>query len=117
MRIKKEHRWNDEGFLRRACDQMTEELNWDSLDSGCLHLTFSTAETLDGRHVVIAVVNIANIWGEVLRDVEDERQNARWPASTPIWIYVPEHFDVPEEITKQVIIRHVSNTGDDLPVG
>ena len=117
MWIKKEHRWNDEEFLRRACDQMTGELNWDSLDSGCLHRTFSTAETLDGRHVIIAVVNRANIWEEVLRDVEDERQTARRQASMPLWIYVPEHFDVPEEIVRQVIIRHVSNTRDGLPIG
>jgi len=105
--FKKEHRWNDEKFLRRACDEMARELDWDSLDSGCLHHAVSSAKTLDGRHVIIAVVNSVNNWEEVLDDAAAERQHAAQPTSAPLWIYVPGDFDVPEEIARKVVLRHV----------
>ena len=107
MRWEKEYFWNDEKFLCKACDQMIKQLDWDSLDSGRLHHVASEARTLDGQQIIVGVISKANVWDEALKDAEDECKYCQLPETTPLWLYVPEDLNVPDNIAKQVCIQIV----------
>jgi hypothetical protein len=112
-------RWNDERFLRRACDQMAAELDWDSLDSGCLHWAVSRAKTMADEMVIVAVVSHPSTIDDVVNDAQDERRNemqgARWrgvtghrlPDDTPLWLYVPTDFELPNDLPSTVVVKRV----------
>jgi hypothetical protein len=86
-------RWNSESFLRRACDAMLDELDWDSLDSGRLHHSSSIARTLGGEVVIVAVVDDLSRMTTVLEDVAAERRHVGEP-DAPLWLYLPRGLDL-----------------------
>jgi hypothetical protein len=107
MWFKKTYRWNNEQFLRKACDQMTKELNWDSLDSGCLHHTVSQAKTIDGQQIIVGVVTEMDMWDEIIKHIQDECRQNDFPQETPVWLYVPKNLIVPVSISEKTNIIRV----------
>ncbi|MEM9567144.1 MAG: hypothetical protein AAF974_02465 [Cyanobacteria bacterium P01_E01_bin.34] len=95
-------RWNSDPFLQTACNIMAEELDWDSLDSGCLHRAASFALTVDGTSIVVAVLNRADAIPEALEDA------AIVSATAQLWLYIPRTLDVgvPD---KRVVLRSIDN--------
>lgn len=79
---------------------MTEELDWDSLDSGRLHCTVSPARTVDGTAIVVAVIDRADSIPQALEDA------AMGQATAPLWLYVPKNLDV-GELAEWVVVRAI----------
>jgi hypothetical protein len=103
-----DNRWSSEAFLRDACDAMAEELDWDTIDSGCLHRASCAGRTLDGRWVVVAVLDTVTVLSSVLDDVQTERlETGR--NSAVLWLYVPKGLELPPEIEEDAHIRRVGS--------
>ncbi len=103
-------RWNRESFLRAACDVMTNELDWDSLDSGCLHFATSPGRMLDGTPVVVGVLDRLDVIAEVLEDAEETRRGEGAERNgAPLWLYAPEGLDVGElaAVVRRVDLRDI----------
>jgi hypothetical protein len=107
MKLSKDHRWNTERFLRKACDQMAEELDWDSLDSGCLHQTVSKAKTIDGQQIIVGVIMEMNEWEELIKHIQDERTHYNFPQEIPVWLYVPKDLVIPDSVAGKMKIRRI----------
>lgn len=103
---REDDRWCDEPFLRKACDLIARELDWDTINSGCLHRTTSVAQTLDGHPVVIGVLTKPDYWQAVLDDANQDMAEKGLSRTTPLWLYVPEGFPLPP-LPGNVIIRTV----------
>ena len=89
---------------------MADELDWDSLDSGCLHWTVSRAKTLDGDKVIVGVVSDAS----ALRLVFEHAGSARAPdwetPPAPLWLYVPSDLELPHDFAATVVVKRVPRT-------
>ncbi|TAL31283.1 MAG: hypothetical protein EPN93_18150 [Spirochaetes bacterium] len=107
IRLRKGHRWNTERFLQAACDQMVKELDWDSIDSGCLHHTVSKAKTIDGRQIIVGVITEMNMWEELIEHIRDERAHCNFPRETPVWLYVPQDLSIPDLMAGTMKIRRI----------
>lgn len=100
-------RWAEEPFLRAACDAMTADLDWDSLDSGRLHRATSSAKTLGGAPVVVGVLDKAERLEDFFRDAEEEMRDGALPLSTTIWLYVPNGLQLPCDLPKSVVVKTI----------
>lgn len=108
MRRKTTRRWNSEPFLRAACDQIVQEVDWDRLDSGCLHWTVSLATALPtNERVIVGVLSDMQMFNKVLAHAAEARKEEELPEDVPIWIYVPELARLPDRIPSVVVIKRV----------
>jgi hypothetical protein len=107
-----QRQWSDERFLRKACDQMAAEMDWDSLDSGRLHRATCAAKTLAGEPVIVGVLDHADILPAVLKDAEQERGNEQLPVGTPIWLYMPAGLPSPL-LPPTVVVRLIGESPAD----
>jgi hypothetical protein len=99
-------RWNREAFLRKACALMVTEVEWDSLDSGCLHHATSVARDLAGVPVIVGVLDDPAMLSAVLEDAAADRKDAGHP-NAALWLYVPEDMTVPPISWDKLTIRRV----------
>jgi len=99
-------RWASEAFLRDACDAMASEIDWDTIDSGRLHRASCAARTLDGRSVIVAVLDHDAALPSVLVDARDERRETG-QTSAPLWLYVPAGLELQRRNGEQIIVRTV----------
>jgi hypothetical protein len=99
-------RWSREPFLREACSLMVTELDWDSLDSGCLHHTTSIARDLAGVPIIVGVLDDASVLSAVLDDAAADRRDFGHPDAS-LWLYVPYDLEMPSGSSDRVIIRRV----------
>jgi len=101
---RRSQRWNQEVFLREACNQMAAEVDWDSLDSGRLHHACSVATSNDGERVIVAACDDPKVLAIVLNDAEHERAFESEP-SAPLWLYIPTDMDLDESWFVNTVIK------------
>lgn len=87
---------------------MLLELDWDSLDSGCLHWTVSKARTFGDMAVVIGVLDEPDRLTDLLDDAAAERQQEGLPETTPLWLYVPRELVLPEPLPPEIVLKRLS---------
>lgn len=104
---KEPQRWVDERFLRVACGAIAAELDWDSLDSGCLHRATSRAKTPAGSPLIIGVLDQVARLSELLEDAEQDRRDNGLPTDTPLWLYVPADLPLPEVLPEAVVLKRL----------
>lgn len=92
--------------MRKACDRIAQELDWDTIDVGCLHRTTSVAHTVDGRAVIVGVLTKPGYGQALFADAKQDMTERALSQATPLWIYVPEGFPVPP-LPDDLIIRTV----------
>ena len=108
MARRSDHLWTSEAFLRDACDAMVAELDWDTVDSGRLHRASCAARTLDGRLVVVAVLENEAALASVQEDAHGERLETG-QTEAPLWLYVPMRFELRVRIDEKISIRRVAS--------
>lgn len=100
-------RWVEERVLQLACNAMTRDLDWDSLDSGRLHRATSLAKTLTGNSIIVGVLDQARRVSELLADADHDRRNHGLPLETPLWLYVPIAFHAPIDLPPSVVLKRL----------
>jgi hypothetical protein len=103
----KEKRWFDELFLRRACERISVEIEWDSIDSGRLHWTTVACTSESGQRVIVGVFSEHGRLSDVLQDADRERKEEGLPEVTPLWLYFPKDMDISEDVPDYVVLKSV----------
>ena len=73
---------------------MTEELEWDSLDSGRLHHATSPAVTADGARIIVGVLHQLALLPDVVADADASREARDGWEDAPLWLYVPAELGI-----------------------
>ena len=84
---------------------MTRALDWDSLDSGCLHQATSLARTMEGTSIIVGVLDQVEQLSELLDQAEQDRRENQLPPETPLWLYVPTSFNTPLGLPPTAVLK------------
>lgn len=89
--MQRDKHWNKEAFLNFACDRISKDLDWDSIDSGRLHHTCCKAKTFEGKDVIVAVFDRVSVLNDVKEDIKLEKgiNNIH---EYEVWLYVPQEL-------------------------
>jgi hypothetical protein len=86
---------------------MVAELDWDSLDSGCLHWTVSRAKTLSGEQVIVGVLDDPSMFSDALQNAEEAREPDWKSPPAPLWLYVPNEMNLVSDTASSVVLKRV----------
>ena len=90
----KPERFNSLPFVVAACDLITQDLDWDTVNAGALDYCTDAVRMLDGTPVVIGVIDYPEKLAAIISDSEMIRaEHAEWE-SAPLWLYAPSSMDL-----------------------
>ena len=101
----KQERFNSLPFVVAACDQITLDLDWDTVNAGALDYATDAVRKLDGTPVVIGVVDDPGKLAAVVTDAELTRAERPEWESAPLWLYAPATLDLtnyPDVVHRQL---------------
>ena len=90
----KPERFNSLAFVVAACDRITLDLDWDTVNAGALDYCTDAVRTIDGAPVIIGVIDCPDKLAAVVEDSGVLRSEQPEWESAPLWLYAPPSLDL-----------------------